>query len=71
MGTTALEDVPTSTPSGRHWFQLYPWKDRAASADLVACAANANYEALDLTVDTPVAGARLRDIHNGLTIPPS
>jgi L-lactate dehydrogenase (cytochrome) len=70
MGTTALEDVPTSAPSGRHWFQLYLWKDRAASADLVVRAANANYEALVLTVDTPVAGARLRDIHNGLTIPP-
>ena len=24
-----------------------------------------------LTVDTPVAGARLRDVHNGLTIPPT
>src|SRR4051795_11441615 len=29
------------------------------------------YEALVLTVDTPVAGARLRDVRNGLTIPPS
>ena len=27
--------------------------------------------ALMLTVDTPVAGARLRDVHNGFTIPPT
>ena len=31
----------------------------------------AGYEALVLTVDTPIAGARLRDVRNGLTIPPS
>ncbi|HEX9231007.1 MAG TPA: alpha-hydroxy acid oxidase, partial [Jatrophihabitantaceae bacterium] len=31
----------------------------------------AGYEALMLTVDTPVAGARLRDVRNGLTIPPA
>jgi L-lactate dehydrogenase (cytochrome) len=31
----------------------------------------AGYEALILTVDVPVAGARLRDVRNGLTIPPS
>jgi L-lactate dehydrogenase (cytochrome) len=30
----------------------------------------AGYDTLMLTVDTPVAGARLRDVHNGLTIPP-
>jgi L-lactate dehydrogenase (cytochrome) len=31
----------------------------------------AGYEALMLTVDVPVAGARLRDVRNGLTIPPT
>ena len=34
-------------------------------------AREAGYEALMLTVDTPVPGARLRDVRNGLTIPPS
>lgn len=44
----------------------------AAEADRrAAWAAAAGYEALVLTVDTPVAGPRLRDVRNGLTIPPS
>jgi L-lactate dehydrogenase (cytochrome) len=52
------------------WFQLYLWQDRSASRELITRAAEAGYRALVLTVDTPVAGARLRDVRNGLTIPP-
>ncbi|KXX58050.1 alpha-hydroxy acid oxidase [Rhodococcus sp. LB1] len=71
MGTTSLEDVSDAVPASRKWFQLYLWRDREASRDLVRRAAEAGYEALVLTVDTPVAGPRLRDVRNGLTIPPS
>jgi L-lactate dehydrogenase (cytochrome) len=71
MGTTSIEDLSAAAPGGRHWFQLYLWRDRAASRDFVARAAAAGYEALVLTVDTPIAGPRLRDVRNGLTIPPS
>jgi L-lactate dehydrogenase (cytochrome) len=71
MGTTAIEDIATTAPDGRRWFQLYLWKDRAASKELVARALDAGYDTLVLTVDTPVAGARLRDVRNGMTIPPA
>lgn len=71
MGTTSIEDLATAAPDARRWFQLYLWRDRAASRDLVERAQAAGYEALVLTVDTPVAGPRLRDIRNGLTIPPT
>ena len=71
MGTTSIEGLAAAAPGGRHWFQLYLWRDRAASRDFVARAAAAGYEALVLTVDTPIAGPRLRDVRNGLTIPPS
>ena len=70
MGTTSIEALAAAAPDVRRWFQLYLWRDRAASSELVDRAAAAGYEALMLTVDTPVAGARLRDVHNGLTIPP-
>lgn len=70
MGTTSIEDV-AAVSDGRLWFQLYVWRDRGAAADLVTRAREAGYEALILTVDVPVAGARLRDVRNGLTIPPS
>ena len=71
MGTTSIEDLAAATPGARLWFQLYLWRDREASRDFVERAREAGYEALVLTVDTPVPGARLRDVRNGLTIPPS
>jgi L-lactate dehydrogenase (cytochrome) len=71
MGTTSLEDVAAAAPDARRWFQLYLWRDREASAGLVERAKTAGYEALVLTVDTPVAGPRLRDVRNGFTIPPA
>jgi L-lactate dehydrogenase (cytochrome) len=71
MGTTSIEDVAAAAPGGRNWFQLYMWKDRDRSLALVERAQKAGFESLVLTVDVPVAGARLRDVRNGLTIPPS
>jgi L-lactate dehydrogenase (cytochrome) len=71
MGTTSIERLAAEVPGVRRWFQLYLWRDRAASRDFVMRAKQAGYEALVLTVDTPVAGARLRDVRNGLTLPPS
>ena len=71
MGTTSIEDVAAAAPGGRHWFQLYMWNDRDRSMALVDRAAKAGYDTLLVTVDVPVAGARLRDVRNGMTIPPS
>jgi L-lactate dehydrogenase (cytochrome) len=71
MGTTEPEAVRACAPTARQWFQLYLWKDRAASEAIVERALKADYEALVLTVDTPVGGARMRDVRNGLTIPPA
>lgn len=71
MGTTSIEALAAAAPDAARWFQLYLWRDRAASRDFVDRARESGYTALVLTVDTPVAGARLRDVRNGLTIPPS
>ena len=71
MGTRSIEDVAKAAPSGRNWFQLYMWKDRDRSMALVDRAKTAGFDTLVLTVDVPVAGARLRDVRNGMTIPPS
>jgi L-lactate dehydrogenase (cytochrome) len=71
MGTTSLEALASAAPGTRRWFQLYLWRDRDASLDFVARARGGGYEALMLTVDTPVAGVRLRDVRNGLTVPPA
>ena len=71
MGTTSIERLAAAAPDCRRWFQLYLWRDRGASRDFVARARAAGYDALVLTVDTPVAGPRRRDVRNGLTLPPS
>jgi L-lactate dehydrogenase (cytochrome) len=71
MGTTSVEALAEAAPGARKWFQLYLWRDRDASRALVERAKAAGYEALVLTVDTPVAGPRLRDVRNGFSIPPA
>ena len=71
MGTRSIEDVARIAPDGRNWFQLYMWKDRDRSMALVDRAKAAGFDTLVLTVDVPVAGARLRDVRNGMKIPPS
>lgn len=71
MGTTSIEDVAAVAPNGRNWFQLYMWKDRDRSMALVDRAAKSGFDTLLVAVDVPVAGARLRDTRNGMTIPPT
>ncbi|HET9615226.1 MAG TPA: alpha-hydroxy acid oxidase [Candidatus Limnocylindrales bacterium] len=71
LGTTSPEDLAAAAPDTDKWFQLYLWNDRDAGVELVRRARAAGYTALVLTVDTPVAGARLRDVRNGFTIPPT
>ncbi|MGQ7787257.1 alpha-hydroxy acid oxidase [Nesterenkonia sp. K-15-9-6] len=70
LGTTSIEDVKKANPHGRNWFQLYVMKQREISYRLVERAAAAGFDTLFFTVDTPVAGARLRDKRNGFSIPP-
>ena len=70
LGTTSVEDLAAAAPETRRWFQLYVWHDHAAAEVLVKRAEAAGYDTLILTVDTAVGGIRLRDVRNGLTIPP-
>jgi L-lactate dehydrogenase (cytochrome) len=71
LGTTSIEGVKAANPEGRNWFQLYMWRDRDRSKELIERAARAGYDTLMATVDVPVAGARLRDTRNGMSIPPA
>lgn len=68
LATTSLEDVASAAP-GPKWFQLYVHKDRGFTEELVRRAAASGYEALVLTVDTPVLGRRLRDERNEFALP--
>ena len=64
-----LEDIAAAS-SGVKWFQLYIWKDRKLTAEIVERARKSGYQALVLTVDVPISARRERDLRNGFTIPP-
>jgi len=59
-----LEDVKKSTP-GPAWYQLYLCGGREVASATVQRAKGVGYSALILTIDTPVAGMRERDLRNG------
>jgi L-lactate dehydrogenase (cytochrome) len=71
MGTASIEQVAAVEPLGRRWFQLYLWTDRDQSLELIRRARASGFDTLFVTVDVPVAGARLRDKRNGMSIPPA
>ena len=59
-----LEDVKKATP-GPAWFQLYLCGGHEVARATLQRVADAGYSALILTIDTPVAGMRERDLRNG------
>ena len=66
----SLEEVAEATPNAPKWFQLYVWRDRGITSEVVARARAAGYQALVVTVDVPTGARRERDLRNGFTIPP-
>lgn len=70
MGTRSIEEVRDAAPDAQRWFQLYLWRNHEASRELLERAAAAGMHTLLVTVDTPVPGQRLRDVRNGMVIPP-
>lgn len=67
--TTAIEDIADASTAPL-WFQLYLQTDREFTTDVVRRAEDAGCEALCLTVDTPVLGARNRQTRSGFGLPP-
>jgi 4-hydroxymandelate oxidase len=68
LSNTVIEEV-TAAADGPTWFQLYIYKDRAATLDLVRRAEAAGCRALVLTVDTAVWGRREADVRNNFALP--
>ena len=71
VGSTSIEDVRAAAPGADLWFQVYYTTDEKLNEQLVSRAEDQGYSTLVLTVDTTVSGMRLRDVVNGLTIPPT
>jgi len=68
LSNTAMEQALAEAGSPR-WFQLYIYKDRTITAELVKRAETAGAEAIVLTVDAPGLGTRERDMRNRFTLP--
>jgi len=68
IATRTLEEI-AAVGQAHRWFQLYVAKDRGFTEKLVRRARHAGYEALCVTVDTPVLGRRERDERNAFTLP--
>ena len=68
LSNTAMESVFAQAASPR-WFQLYIYKDRAITFELVKRAEAAGAEAIVLTVDAPGLGTRERDTRNSFRLP--
>ena len=66
--TVAMEEV--AAEAGFWWFQLYVFRDRGVTRELVARAAAAGASALVVTVDFPVSGRREADERNQFALPP-
>ncbi len=71
VGTSTVEDVRAAAPEGENWFQLYLTNQEALNNELIDRALAAGCTTVVLTIDTAVGGNRLKDVRNGLTIPPS
>ena len=69
LGTRSIEEV-AAVSNGPLWYQLYVWKDRGLSRELVQRAKAAGYKAIMVTVDTAVFGRRDRDVRRGFSLPP-
>lgn len=73
QASTRLEEVAALVRDepgrGPLWFQLYPQSDPGLTRELVQRAAAAGFEAIVLTVDAPVSGARDRERRAGFRLP--
>jgi isopentenyl diphosphate isomerase/L-lactate dehydrogenase-like FMN-dependent dehydrogenase len=71
LATTSPVDLAEAVPDASRWFQLYVFKDRGVSHELVAVAVENGYEALVITADVPVIGTRERELRNEIRTSPA
>src|SRR5207253_3424589 len=65
LSSISMEDIAKAAPTGPRWFQLYLQPEFSATKSLVERAEKANYKAIILTVDMPVAGTRDKENQAG------
>jgi 4-hydroxymandelate oxidase len=69
LSTCTIEEIAAASAGTAPWFQLYVFRDRAITEELVRRAETAGCRALCLTASVPVQGNRERDAHNRFRLP--
>lgn len=71
LSTLSNSDVEAvvKASSGPVWFQLYVYKDREVTREIIQRAETAGCKAIVITVDAPVLGTRERDVRNQFNLP--
>ena len=69
VATATPTDVAAAAPGGPRWLQVYVFRDRAVSDDVIAQALGAGFSALVLTADLPVVGVRDRELRADFDVP--
>lgn len=69
MSNKSLEEIAASSKHQQLWLQTYIFKNRALTETLIHRAENAGYQAILITIGTPVTGKRDRDIRNQFKLP--
>jgi 4-hydroxymandelate oxidase len=69
LATARPAEIAAAVPSGRHWFQLYCFRDVGVTRALLDEAVGSGFEAIVVTVDAPRGGRRERDLRTGFKIP--
>jgi isopentenyl diphosphate isomerase/L-lactate dehydrogenase-like FMN-dependent dehydrogenase len=69
VATATPADVAAAAPDGGHWLQIYVFRDREVSDDVIAQALESGFSALVLTADLPVYGIRHRETRIGFDAP--
>ena len=69
IATATPAEVSAAAPEAMRWFQLYVFRDRGVTAELLREAVSTGFSAVLLTVDLPRSGRRERDLRTGVRIP--
>jgi len=69
IATCSIEEVADAAPDVLRFFQLYIYRDRDVTLQLIRRAERCGFKALVLTVDTPFFGKRRDDNRNKFRLP--
>jgi 4-hydroxymandelate oxidase len=69
VATATPADIAAAAPDAPRWLQIYVFRDRGVSDDVIAQALDVGFTALVLTADLPVYGIRHREARTGFAAP--